>query len=98
MLYSENSYTGCILLSKIKIGKFKGISGMEHEAMYVNNGKETYLYNELKNPNVENIVKTLAIALDLKFKPYLVEKSGKMPTEWVNEVVKVGGKVVKHTS
>ncbi len=85
-------------MGKIKIGKFRGISGIEHEVMYVNDGKEIYLYIELKNPSIEDIVKTLAIALDLKFKPYLVVKSDKIPTEWVNEVVKVGGKVVKHTN
>jgi len=82
-------------LEKIKIGKFKGISGIEHEIMYVNDGRETYLYVELKNPNIEDIVKTIAVALDLKLKPYVVVRSGNLPSEWVKEISKVGGKVIR---
>ena len=82
-------------MEKIKIGKFKGISGIEHEIMYVNDGRETYLYVELKNPNIEDIVKTIAIALDLKLKPYVVVRSGNLPSEWVKEISKVGGKVIR---
>ena len=82
-------------MEKIKIGKFKGISGIEHEIMYVNDGRETYLYVELKNPNIEDIVKTIAIALDLKLKPYVVVRSGNLPSEWVKEISRVGGKVIR---
>jgi len=82
-------------LEKIKIGKFKGISGIEHEIMYVNDCRETYLYVELKNPNIEDIVKTIAVALDLKLKPYVVVRSGNLPSEWVKEISKVGGKVIR---
>ena len=82
-------------MEKIKIGKFKGISGIEHEIMYVNDGRETYLYVELKNPNIEDIVKTIAVALDLKLKPYVVVRSGNLPGEWVKEISKVGGKVIR---
>ncbi|RLE90394.1 MAG: hypothetical protein DRN04_15235 [Thermoprotei archaeon] len=83
-------------MEKIKVGKFRGISGIEHEIMYVNDGKETYLYVELKNPNIEDIVKTIAVALDLKLKPYVVVRSGSIPDEWVKEISKVGGKVIRN--
>ncbi len=73
--------------------KVKGISGIEHYIKVVKNGDNVFLYAELDEPRIEDIISVLAIAVDTKLKPYFVVKSGNIPEEWISEIKKFGGKI-----
>jgi len=73
--------------------KVKGISGIEHYIKVVKDGDSVFLYAELDEPRIEDIISILAIAVDTKLKPYFVVKSGNIPEEWISEIKKFGGKI-----
>jgi len=77
-------------LEKVKV---KGISGIEHYIRVVKDGNDVFLYAELDEPKIEDIISVLAIAVDTKLKPYFVIKSGNVPEEWITEIRKFGGKI-----
>ncbi len=73
--------------------KVKGVSGIEHYVKIVKDGNDVFLYAELDEPRIEDIISVLAIAVDTKLKPYFVIKGGVVPEEWIAEIRKFGGKI-----
>ena len=73
--------------------KVKGISGIEHCIEVIRDGENVFLYAELDEPRIEDIISILAIAVDTKLKPYFVIKRGSVPEEWIDEIRKFGGKI-----
>ncbi len=78
---------------ELKETKLRGISGIEHSINILKDGDEVFLYAELEEPRIEDIISVLAIAVDTRLKPYFVVKNGSIPKEWIKEIERFGGKI-----
>jgi len=76
--------------------RVKGVSGIEHCIRVIRDENGVFLYAELNEPKIEDIVGVLAIAVDTNLKPYFTIRNGSIPKEWISEIRKLGGKISYH--
>ncbi len=79
---------------KLEEIRVKGASGIEHRIRVIRDDNDHFLYAELYEPRIEDIISVLAIAVDTNLKPYFVIRNGNIPKEWINEIRKFGGKIL----